>query len=322
MPPKRKKTTNRKKEESLLNVRLSSDHEKAQRTKAFTGVVSVLFGLLFIVFLSWRGIDWALDEFVYHNPAFDIQKIEVNTDGYLTRETILHWADLKGGDNLMALDLNQIKRNLERIPVIATASLERILPDVLRVKVAERRAVARVTMVLPHDSGYYPATIPLDPKGYVLVPLQRNHVKDARVLNYAALPELKGVDEAELRTSGLLQSPNVLAALRLVENFRHSNLVGTIEIREIDIRPSGILVVSTTAGARVKFSSEHDFRPQLLRWRQIHDTGRQQGLTIVDLDLSITNNVPTKWRSAGLPSRQAEGPVRPPRRYPANPKNA
>jgi cell division septal protein FtsQ len=321
MPPKRKRTTNRKKDESLLNVKLRNDQAKAQRTKTFTSVISVLFGILFIAFLAWRGIDWALDEFVYHNPAFAIQKIEVNTDGYLTRETILHWADVKGGDNLMGLDLNHIKRNLERIPVIATASLERILPDVLRVKVAERRAVARVTMLLPHASGYYPATIPLDPQGYVLVPLQRNHVKDARVLNYGALPELKGVDETELRTSGLLQSPNVLAALRLVENFRRSNLVGTIDLQEIDIRPSGILVVSTTAGAKVKFSSGHDLQPQLLRWRQIHDDGRRKGLAIVDLDLSITNNVPTKWRSAALPNRKADRSV-PPRRHSDHPKNA
>lgn len=307
MPAKRKRTTNRKKDISLLNVKLSTDKVRAHRTKLFTSGVSVVFGVVFIVLLAWRGIDWALDEFVYHNPAFAIQKIEVRTDGYLTRETILHWADVGTGDNLMALDLNHIKRNLERIPVIATASLERILPDALRVKVAERQAVARVTMLLPHAGSYYAATIPLDPNGYVLVPLQRSHVTDVRVLNYMALPELKGVDEAELRTSGLLKNPNVLAALRLVGDFHRSNLVGDVEIKEIEIRPSGILVATTTAGATVKFSSEHDFRLQLLRWRQIHDVGRRSGRAIAQLDLSITNNVPTKWRSATLPGRNAVG---------------
>jgi len=301
MARRKRKITNRRKSDSLLKVDMRAEKKSEFRTKMLTSVVSVVFGVVFIGFLAWRGVDWMLDEFVYHNPAFAIRQIEVRTDGYLTRETILHWADVGPGDNLMALDLNHIKRRLERIPVIATASLERILPDVLRVKVAERRPVARVTMLLPDGrGGYHPVMIPLDPRGYVLVPLQRGHVRDPRVLNYAALPELKGVDEAELRTTGLLQSPGVLAALRLVDNFRHSTLVGTIELDEIDIRPAGILIATTRRGARVKFSSEHDFVPQLRRWRQIYEEGRRQGLAIVHLDLSITNNVPAKWRAAAV----------------------
>lgn len=319
---KKKRVTNRRKsEKSLLNVTLRADQARAQRNKTLTNVAGALFGVIFIVLLVWRGIDLALDEFVYSNRAFNVRKLEVSTDGYLTRETILHWADVEAGDNLMALDLNHVKRNLERVPVIQTASLERVLPDVLRVRVAERMPIARVTMVLPYSGGYYPATIPLDPKGYVLVPLQRNHVRDARVLNYGALPELKGVDEMELRTSGLLQSPNVLAALRLVDDFRRSPLVGAVDMKEIDIAPSGILTVTTGAGSRVKFSSEHEFRPQLLRWQQIHNEGRAAGQEIVEVDLSITNHVPAKFRTARAPVRSPSA-ARPVSARPTHSKNA
>ncbi|MGB0583135.1 MAG: hypothetical protein ACPGVU_25915, partial [Limisphaerales bacterium] len=181
---------------------------------------------------------------------------------------------------------------------------------------------ARVTMVLPYSGGYYPATIPLDSKGYVLVPLQRNHVKDARVLNYAALPELKGVDEMELRTSGLLQSPNVLAALRLVDDFRHSPLVGTVQMKAINIAPSGILTVTTDAGSRIKFSSEHEFLPQILRWQQIHHKGRDAGQEIVEVDLSITNHVPAKFRTASAPTRTPSAAVRRTGARSTNPRNA
>lgn len=320
---KKKRTTNRRKsEKSLLNVTLRADQARAQRNKTLTNVAGALFGVIFIVLLVWRGIDLALDEFVYTNPAFNVRKLEVSTDGYLTKETILHWADVKTGDNLMALDLNHVKRNLERVPVVQTASLERILPDVLRVRVAERMPIARVTMLLPHAGGYYPATIPLDAKGYVLVPLQRNHVRDSRVLNYGALPELKGVDETELRTSGLLQTPNVLAALRLVDDFRRSPLVGTVEMKTIDIAPSGILTVTTEVGSRIKFSSEHEFRPQLLRWQQIHHKGRAAGQEIVEVDLSITNHVPAKFRTARAPFRTPSAAVRPAVRRSTNSKNA
>jgi hypothetical protein len=132
----------------------------------------------------------------------------------------------------------------------------------------------------------------------VLVPLHRSHVRDQRILNYGVLPELKGFDESELRTSGKLMNPNVLAALRLVGSFRHSSLVGTMSLREIEIQPSGILLVTTDRGVQVKFSSEHEFGPQMIRWRQIHDLAVGAGRDIAQIDLSVTNNVPIKWRAA------------------------
>lgn len=300
MASKRGRVGNRRKQEvNLLNVKLRTDQLKKQRKVIVTGGVSVVFAVAFILFLASRGIDWALAEFVYQNPAFAIRKIEISTDGYLNQPTLLHWADVKKGDNLMALDLGRVKRDLERYPVVKNVSLERILPDGLRIKVAERFPLARLTMVLPRGNGqYYPATFPLDPNGYVLVPLHRSHVRDPRVLNYAALPELKGFDEAELRTSGKLMNPNVLAALRLVGDFRRSSLVSTMALREIAIQETGILQVTTDRGVRVKFSPEHDFAPQMVRWRQIHDLASGAGREIALIDLSVTNNVPIKWRAA------------------------
>ena len=89
---KKKKVANRRKRErNVLDVKLRSDQLVQQRTRVTYTVLSTLFGILFIVFLAWRGVDWTLNEFVYTNPAFSIRKVEVTTDGYLTRETILHW---------------------------------------------------------------------------------------------------------------------------------------------------------------------------------------------------------------------------------------
>ena len=291
---------------------MRTDQLKRNRKVWVTGAFSVLFAVGFILFLASRGVDWALAEFVYQNPAFEIRKIEVSTDGYLNHPTLLHWADVKQGKNLMALDLGQIKRDLERFPVIKAASLERVLPDVLRVKVAERFPIARLTMLLPRAGGYYPATFPLDPDGFVMVPLHRSHVRDQRVLNYAALPEIKGFDESEMRASGRLMNANVLAALRLVGDFRRSALVGNTELRTIEIQETGILVVTTGKGIHVKFSPEHDFGPQMARWRKINEVAAGAGREIAQIDLSVTNNVPIKWRTdrATLPTVSPSQPGR------------
>lgn len=297
---KRKTVNRRKNDRHVLDVKLRNDQLRRQRTKFATGFFSVLFVVAAIILMAWRGVDWSLSEFVYRNPAFAIKEIDVTTDGYLTRETILQWAGVKPNDNLMALDLQLVKRKLERVPVVGAVSLERILPDRLRIKVAERFAVARVSMLLPHPNGKerYTATVPLDPDGYVLVPLRRNHVTDHRVLNYAALPELKGFDESELRTSGKLANPRVLAALRLVADFRRSPMLGLINIEQIELEQNGTLTAVTRKGMQVKFSSENRFDQQLAHWRQIHDLARQAGKEISRLDLSVTNNVPLHWKDA------------------------
>jgi cell division septal protein FtsQ len=317
--PKRKIVNRRKKDRNVLDVKLRNDQLRKQRTKIASGFFSVLFVVAAIVLVAWRGVDWSLSEFVYRNPAFAIRDIEVTTDGYLTRETILQWAGVKPKDNLMALDLQLVKRQLERVPVVGAVSLERMLPDRLRIKVEERHPVARVSMLLPHPNGkeHYTATVPLDPQGYVLVPLRRNHVTDHRVLNYAALPELKGFDESELRTSGKLANPNVLAALRLVAEFRRSPMLGLIDIEQIELERNGILTALTRKGMQVKFSSENRFDQQLSHWRQIHDLARQAGKKISKLDLSVTNNVPLHWQNAAPANRRSS--ARPTRRiHPSN----
>lgn len=318
--PKKKAVNRRKKDRHVLDVKLRNDQIRKQRAKFATGLFSVLFVVAVIVLIAWRGVDWSLSEFVYRNPAFAIRQIDVTTDGYLTRETILQWAGVKPKDNLMALDLRNVKRKLERVPVIAAASLERMLPDRLRIKVEERSAVAWVSTLLPHPrhpGQYYSATVPLDPQGFVLVPLRRNHVTNHRVLNYTALPELKGIDESELHVSGKLVKPQILAALKLAAAFRNSPMLGLLDIRQIDLSEPETLTALTSDKARVRFSTEHDFTTQLARWRQIHDLARQAGKRITDLDLSVTNNVPLHWDDVSPVNQRSS--VRPaPRRLPSN----
>jgi hypothetical protein len=36
----------------------------------------------------------------------------------------------------------------------------------------------------------------------------------------------------------------------------------------------------------------------MIRWREIHDMSVSAGREIAQIDLSVTNNVPIKWRSA------------------------
>ena len=60
--------------------------------------LGVLFGTVFGLYLFWRAGEWALDKFVYENPEFAIQHIEVQTDGVIAPDQLRRWTGVKPGD--------------------------------------------------------------------------------------------------------------------------------------------------------------------------------------------------------------------------------
>src|SRR5690606_28114587 len=92
----------------------------------FAGLgLSVSFALVVILFVLWRGGEWVLNQLVYENEIFAIQKIEVQTDGVIAPEHFRRWSMVKPGQNLLALDLMRVKRDLELVPLIQSATVER-----------------------------------------------------------------------------------------------------------------------------------------------------------------------------------------------------
>ena len=110
-----------------------------------------VFGTVFGLYLLWRAGEWALDKLVYENEAFAIQHIDVQTDGVIAPDQLRRWAGVKPGDNLLALDLARVKRNLELVPLVQSVSVERILPRTLRIRVTEREPVAQVNVPRPRS---------------------------------------------------------------------------------------------------------------------------------------------------------------------------
>ncbi|MBS0518701.1 MAG: FtsQ-type POTRA domain-containing protein [Proteobacteria bacterium] len=73
---------------------------------------------------------------------FKLADITVEGRDYVTREAILAALDVKAGDSLLGIDLQAARHRLEAIDWVASATVERRLPDTLYVTLRERRAVA------------------------------------------------------------------------------------------------------------------------------------------------------------------------------------
>lgn len=257
--------------------------------------VSVVLGMGFGLYVLWRAGDWALNRLVYRNPAFAIRDIDMQTDGVITQAQLQRWAGVRLGENLLALDLMRVQQNLKRIPFIATVSVERILPQTLRVRVAEREAVAQVEVLHPRPGpgGGDVRVFHLDPEGFVMPPLDLRPRPATNGPAADSLPTLTGLKLPDLQPGRRLDSAQVAAGLRLIAEFACSPMAGLADLRRIDLSASDVLVVTTEQGSEVTFALQ-DLDRQLRRWREIHDRLQQKKSRLVSLDLAVPSNIPMR----------------------------
>ena len=73
---------------------------------------------------------------------FKLADVTVEGRDYVERDAILAALNVKAGDSLLGIDLQGARKRLEAIDWVASATVERRLPDTLYVTLKERRAVA------------------------------------------------------------------------------------------------------------------------------------------------------------------------------------
>ncbi|MFO1081181.1 MAG: FtsQ-type POTRA domain-containing protein [Reyranellaceae bacterium] len=73
---------------------------------------------------------------------FKLADVTVEGRDYVEKEAILAALGVKAGDSLLGVDLQAARQRLEAIDWVASAAVERRLPDTLYVTLKERRAVA------------------------------------------------------------------------------------------------------------------------------------------------------------------------------------
>lgn len=295
----------------VLDVKLRSDQVRATRTRLAALTGGILFGTVFGLYLLWRTGEWALDRFVYENSEFAIQRIEVKTDGVIAPDQLRRWANVKLGDNLIALDLSAVKRNLEMVSTIGSVSVERVLPRTLKINVTERDPVAQVNIPQAGPAGGITVTVfQLDADGYVLQPLDPRLCMIPLAQVSDRLPVISGLNLYQLQPGHRVESQEVLAALELVNAFAHSPMAGLVDLRRLDVSARGIIVATTDQGGEITFGLT-DLEQQLRRWREVYDLGQRLNKAVATLNLAVSNNVPVRWADAAAKPFAAPKPVNP-----------
>jgi len=275
-------------------VKLRSDQVRARRARWLGLAVGSVACVLLVALIGWRAGEWALDRLLFANPAFAIQRIDVYGDGTIRLEQLRRWAGVQPGQNILALDLARVRRDLELCSSIGAAVIERELPNRLAIRIQERRPIASVHGIVrgPDGRGIKPVLYHIDAAGFVIAPLDprlRSEPFDA-----TELPSLAGVAQADLLAGRRAESPQVKAALKLITEFDRSPMVGLVTLKQVDVSSPTVIHVVTGQGSEITFALDQLER-QMNRWRAVHDYGRQQQKVVAALDLSVADNTPARW---------------------------
>lgn len=305
----RKSKNRRFERKHVLQVKLRSSQRRQLRLRRVVMALTVPGFMIFGAYVAWKGGDALLARLVYENPAFAIYQIDAQTDGVLSLEQIRRWAGVKLDENLLALDLARVRRDLEAIPNIKSAAIERTLPHTLQIRVSEREPIAQFVFPQPRSSNLWDRGVYLlAADGMVMLPLEP-HQKAVPNAASEGLPSLVGVPRNSLRPGRQVESPQILAALALVETFSRSSMSGLVDLKQIDLSVPNVLNVATAQHSEVLFGF-NDLEGQLWRWRAVHEYGQRSGKYVAWMDLSVANNVPARWLDPTLPAPPPARPVK------------
>jgi cell division protein FtsQ len=278
----------------LLDVKLRSAQVRANRIRFAMLSLTLLAVTLAGFYGCWRAGEWALNRMLFQNPAFTITRIDVHTDGNIAVDALRRWSGVRPGQNLLALDMARVKRDLEMVSAIRSVAVERVMPNTLRLRVAERDPQAQVPVARLRVGGEMDVTaFQLDKDGVVIAPLDQSQLASRPLRTNDSLPVIRGIDPREIIPGRRLKSPAIHAALQLAAAFQRSSLAANTTLLQIDITVPRVLVVTTAQQGKITFGPQ-DFDKQLRRWADIQDTAQKTGRTIATLDLSVSNNVPVR----------------------------
>ncbi len=211
------------------NSKNSKKSGSARQTADKTSVGSkrkfklILWGCAVLLILG--AVTWGIIKlpamFYSRNPRIRFRNIEIDSTGYWQKNPnlLLDRLDLKKGTYLFSINLEQLRKKLEKIPSIESAEVRLVLPDTLKIKIIERIPRAALFKV---DSQAV-----IDASG-ITMPRHESSAGNQR------LPVIRGLRNEDISTQ-------VKPALRLILNALSN--YQDIAIQEISLATPGELQV-------------------------------------------------------------------------------
>jgi cell division protein FtsQ len=290
---KRASSTRQRKHQHLLDVKIRAKNAAARRAQ---NVLLTLCGLVLIGFVLGGiafGAKRVLNSLFFANSDYALKTIEVTSDGKLSRETILHTADVAEGKNIFSIDLPKLQEKLGSLPQVEDSRIQRILPNKLVISIQERRPVA---WVVPPDANVrsfnFENAYLVDRRGILLK-------TKSLAPEYLGLPLIVGVDTSNCQAGQPLERDEVKAGLDLIRASAEI-LQGRLQIQSIDVSKGYCLVVTDKQRASITFGTE-DIEWQLHRLETVLSYCDKNNRELQTVNLMAQRNVPVTFIPQAVP---------------------
>ena len=268
-----------------LNVRTAS--LKRQRRERATGVLWKILAFLLVVALLAIGGRLAVGKFFLRNSEYELHHLECHLGGVMTREELVALTGFEEGKNLFLLDLDLAHRNLAALPEVRTASVERIVPDTIRVNLERRIPVLLFAGTGDAGESFLPGKSFLCDRDGILMQPSR---LDPEFLD---LPILRGVDPGTTPPGSALESDRLAFALQLQAALSQIS-EDDFNIRSIDVSKDYAAVVTDGSQEHFTFGRE-DLPGQIDRLKKLLAHCRESGRKIESANLMVVRNTPVTF---------------------------
>ena len=134
-----------RRQQHLLDVKVRSRtaaQHRNRRILVFVSKICLLAATVAGVYLGGRRL---ANRFFFDNPDYQVNTIDVQTDGTLQREQVLREANLREGENIFRVNLSDVHDRLQALPQVDEVQVVRRLPAEIDVKLVERKPIAWIT---------------------------------------------------------------------------------------------------------------------------------------------------------------------------------
>ena len=230
-------------------------------------------------------------------PSKPVERILFDTDGVLPDSWLGSVIELRRGLTLMEIDIHQMKRRLEAHGQVKSASVERVFPDALKIRVREREPVLRMRVagaggkpelrIVARDGTLYQGV------GYPAASLRRmpylvpyRHA-DGRVQPMRGIERVAELLEVTRRTQ-----PNFFRAWQIVSLKYYSG--------DPDL-PGQVIQVQTSIVPRIIFGLNTDYAQQLDRLAVVLNYVQSRGNPALKrIDLSLRKSAAVQFESGRI----------------------
>lgn len=229
-------------------------------------------------------------------PRFGARDIRVEGLSYTARDEVLRAAGVRPGRNVLSIDGDTAARAIQRLPWVARAHVARRLPDVVHIRVEERR----------------PAAV-LSAGGLYLVAEDGEVFKRVAVGDPTDLPVITGVTREQYATDPLGARAAVLDALAVLADVAATTVGSRSHVDEVHREATGEL--SVLMDGTYVWLGRGAYRAKLTRLRIVQAELRRRGLTASEVHLEGERHperTTVRPRQSGVAQSPARGHARTP----------